>query len=213
MSGPRKIEQVALSDLKADPRNPKAHSVETIDASVGRFGFVEPIVVDGRTGYIISGHGRTKTITAMRDRGETPPEGVTVDAATGEWHVPVVQGWASRTDTEASAALIALNRTTELGGWVDDALLDMLDELSDIEDGYEGVGFTEKDREDLARLVGETGPDLDDLADGWDGSGVGDSTGSGEGVTITLTSLEVIEKWEALRAGHDTDDAALLALM
>lgn len=173
----RQIEHLRLGDLRPDPRNPKAHSVGTIDASVGRFGFVEPIVLDGRTGYIISGHGRAKTLTAMRERGESPPEGVVVDAASGEWLVPVVTGWASRTDTEAHAALIALNRTTELGGWVDDSLLAMLDELSADEGGLDGVGFAEDDiaalREKLDALGTEDPEDDDDE----DGGGRAPSTG------------------------------------
>lgn len=146
---PRRVSYLPLSDLKGDPRNPKAHDLETIDASIGRFGVLDLIVKDERTGYIISGHGRRTTLSAMQDRGETPPEGVKVDEDTGEWLVPVVTGWASRTDAEAAAALIALNRTTELGGWVDDALLDLLDELDDTEDGLVGVGYGEDDIEAL----------------------------------------------------------------
>lgn len=179
MSTERKIEHLPLTDLRPDPRNPKAHSVETIDASVGRFGFVEPIIVDERTGYIISGHGRTKTLSAMAHRKESPPEGVLVDAATGSWLVPVVTGWASRTDTEASAALIALNRTTELGGWVDDALLAMLDDLSDEEHGLDGVGYGEDDitalRERLDALAEEETHDHGDGED--EGDGRAPSTG------------------------------------
>ena len=162
--GTRRIEHLPLADLTPDPRNPKAHSVETIDASVGRFGYIEPIVRDGRTGFIVSGHGRTKALTIMQERGEAPPEGVLTDAATRAWLVPVVVGWSSRTDTEASAALIALNRTTEMGGWVDDALLDLLDDLVTVEDGLVGVGFTEADREALAHLTEHLGSrDLDSL--------------------------------------------------
>lgn len=147
-TAPRRTEYIPLDHLLADPANPKSHSVETIDASIGRFGVIDQIVRDDRTGYIISGHGRHETLTAMRNRGETAPDGVRVDAS-GHWLVPVVVGWASRTDAEARAALIALNRSTELGGWVDDALLDLLDGLDD----YEGVGFTETDTDDLrARL-------------------------------------------------------------
>lgn len=140
----RKIEHLALTGLAPDPRNPKAHSVKTIDASVGRFGFLEPIVLDERTGYIISGHGRTKSLLAMAERGESPPEGV-LAAEDGTWLVPVVTGWASRTDSEAAAALIALNRTTELGGWEDETLLDLLDGLADEEDGLIGVGYDDDD--------------------------------------------------------------------
>ena len=40
-------------------------------------------------------------------------------------------GWSSRSDTEAGAALIALNRTTELGGWVDEELIRLLTDLAD----------------------------------------------------------------------------------
>ena len=51
----RRIEYRDLKKLRADPRNPKAHAAEAIEASVSRFGFVEPIVVDERTGFIASG--------------------------------------------------------------------------------------------------------------------------------------------------------------
>lgn len=130
MTGERSIEYVSLKKLRADPRNPKAHDQEAIGHSVGRFGYVEPVVVDERTGFIISGHGRTATLTRMRADGATPPEGVRVTAK-GDWLVPVVRGWRSETDAEAGAALIAMNRTTELGGWVDEALLDLLQEIDD----------------------------------------------------------------------------------
>lgn len=163
----RRIENVALAALVPDPRNPKAHAVETIDASVGRFGYIEPIILDGRTGYIVSGHGRTKALKEMQERGEHPPEGVLTDAATGEWRVPVVIGWASRTDTEAHAALIALNRTGEMGGWVDDALLAMLDDLSVEDDGLLGVGYGEDDIAALRERLDSLGTDgeTDDEAD------------------------------------------------
>lgn len=142
---PRQVEYLPLSSLQADPRNPKAHDQDTIDASIGRFGVLDLIVRDERTGYLISGHGRRKALTGMEKRGEGVPEGIKVDPETGEWLVPVVTGWASRTDTEAGAALIALNRTTELGGWVDEALLELLDDLAEVDDGFEGVGFGDGD--------------------------------------------------------------------
>lgn len=144
----RTLEWVPLGTLAENVRNPKAHDTELIDASVTRFGFVEPIVVDGRTGQIISGHGRTKTLRAMHSRGDVPPEGIrTTDA--GEWLVPVATGWASANDSEANAALIALNRATEVGGWVDEELLGILSELSD----YTGVGFDDHDIDDLDSAV------------------------------------------------------------
>lgn len=158
---PRRIEYRPLSELKANPRNPKSHNLDLIDSSLGRFGFVDPIAVDGRTGFIISGHGRTATLRAMRERGESAPDGVRL-APDGEWLVPVAAGWSSRTDSEASAALIALNRTTELGGWVDESLLELLEELeaTGADDALDGVGFGEKEIEDLrAALEGGEGED------------------------------------------------------
>lgn len=151
---PRRTEYLPLAALKPDPANPKAHDMEALDASVGRFGFVEAITLDERTGYIVAGHGRHKALTDMEERGETPPEGVTVSATDGVWLVPVQRGWSSRTDAEARAYLIASNRTSELGGWVDEALLDSLDAL----DGdFAGVGFGETDLDDLrARLKAES---------------------------------------------------------
>lgn len=147
---PRRTEYVRLAELKVNPRNPKSHNLEEIDASVKRFGTIDPIVRDDRTGYIISGHGRRETLTLMFQAGEDAPDGVLVNES-GEWLVPVGVGWSSRTDAEATAALIALNRTTELGGWVDDSLLDALDSLDD----YSGVGFSEDDIDDLRAKLEE----------------------------------------------------------
>ena len=163
MTTPRTTEYLALSELKADPRNPKAHDLEVIDASVGRFGIIDNIARDDRTGYIISGHGRTKTLQAMRERGESAPDGVVV-REDGEWLVPVITGWRSRTDAEAGAALIALNRTTELGGWVDEALLDILDDLAQGDGaGLDGVGFSEEEIDDLRAVLEEAGFSEDEV--------------------------------------------------
>lgn len=167
--GPRKVEFLPLSQLIKghNPKNPKAHDLPTLDQSVGRFGFVEPVVVDGRTNQVISGHGRSKTLASMEARGEARPEGIE-EGPEGEWLVPTITGWSSRTDTEARAALIALNRTGELGGWVDDSLLEILDELAEYGDtGLEGVGYDADDIEDLeARLMELEGDDFhDDVRD------------------------------------------------
>lgn len=161
---PRRVEYLPVAELSANPRNPKAHSGEVIDDSIGRFGMLDPIVRDERTGYIISGHGRRQALADREARGETPPEGVKV-ADDGSWLVPVVVGWASRSDTEASAALIALNRTTELGGWVDEELLGLLEDItaSGDEDALLGVGYDQSALDDLRSYL-----DSHDLASGWD---------------------------------------------
>lgn len=141
-----------LDQLQPHPANPKDHDVGAVISSIHRFGIAGPIIVDQRTGYILAGHGRVKALKAIRDDGGTPPEGVTVaddpDNA-GEWVVPVMDSWASRTDYDAHAAMIALNRTTELGGWDQTALVDLLEQLAEYDDGLDGVGY---DGDDLDTL-------------------------------------------------------------
>lgn len=155
----RAMRMTPLAALQDHPHNPKAHALDTIGDSVHRFGYVEPIVVDERTGYTISGHGRTAALRAAEESGAQPPEGVEVDED-GVWLVPVVTGWSSANDAEARAALIALNRTGELGGWDDNTLLDLLDDLSQFDDGLVGVGFDTSDLDDLmARLQETPAPD------------------------------------------------------
>lgn len=163
----REIEYLPLAELAGNPRNPKTHNLPLLDASMGRFGFVEPIVRDGRTGYVISGHGRKEQLLAMEAEGQDPPDGIRVDES-GRWLAPVVAGWSSRSDAEADAALVALNRTTEVGGWNDEALLELLDGLASSGAGFDGVGMDESDRDALAALlrsVDSVERDLDSLAD------------------------------------------------
>lgn len=150
MTDPRQIQWVPLDDLTPDPDNPKAHAEDTIAASVNRHGMIDLITRDDRTGYIISGHGRTKTLRTRRDEGQPAPDGVRVHTD-GTWLVPVITGWSSTDDLDARAALIGLNQTTILGGWVDDTLLTLLDELRDAE--APAVGFTDGDLEILRRKI------------------------------------------------------------
>lgn len=190
---PRNIQYLPLAELKDDPRNPKEHDLETIDASINRFGVLDLIVLDERTGQIISGHGRKHTLEGMQARGETPPDGVQQDDH-GNWLVPVVTGWSSRSDTEAAAALIAMNRTTELGGWLDEELLTLLDEIS-ADTTMEGIGFDESDLAALDTLLDQGVSDLDALAEEY-----GDVTDEDlmEDVTLTLTPETAQELRDAI---------------
>lgn len=158
MTPTRQIEYWPLASLQPDPANPKTHSRHTITDSINRFGYVEPVVVDGRTGLIVSGHGRTESLRASEARGDEPPEGIRVDED-GVWLAPVVTGWASTSDATARAALIAMNRTTEVGGWNDESLLDLLDQLAaDETQGLDGLGYDESDLDRIrAALHGAPG--------------------------------------------------------
>lgn len=147
---PRELTLVPLDDLRGDPQNPKLHALPVISGSVTRFGFVEPVVVDGRTGMIISGHGRVDALREMRKLGEDPPEGCQL-AGDGGWLVPVVSGWSSADDAQASAVLVALNRAGERGGWNKAGLAEVL-QAADAADLLPFTGFTAGE---LRRLAAE----------------------------------------------------------
>jgi hypothetical protein len=136
-----KVEMLDLSTLKTADRNPKLHASEELKTSVQRFGFVEPIVVDQRTGKMVAGHGRREALVALKEKGEIP-EGVQV--RDGRWFVPVLTGWSSKNDAEAEAYVVASNRLTERGGWDEKALGAILEDLSKA-DLLAGTGYGEAD--------------------------------------------------------------------
>lgn len=140
-------EYMPIDRLVEAERNPKAHDDEGLDASLERFGYIEPIVMDERTGRLVSGHGRLRRLAARRERGEDPPEGVE-RRARNRWWAPVNRGWRSADDDEAKAAVIALNRIGERGGWLRDPLAEMLAELNS-GPGLGGTGYSPADLDSL----------------------------------------------------------------
>jgi hypothetical protein len=152
-----RIVYTPLDDLVPAPVNPKTHVDMT--ASFGEFGYMEPVMIDNRTGRLVGGHGRLETLHLMRRRGDDPPAGIVVRA--GRWCVPTVHGWSSRDDDHAAAALIALNRYTELGGWDDKALADLLQQINDDPDDDTLLTAAGWDDKELSKLLADL-PDLDD---------------------------------------------------
>lgn len=138
--------------------NPKGHDGPVIRNSIIELGYIEPIVLDERTGLVISGHGRREQlIEAEADwvDGDAPPDGIMLDAI-GRWLVPVSRGWASSDEEHAKAALIVLNRAVELGGYRPDALALLLEDLASLSvPSQPDMSFLE--------LAGYTPDDLDGL--------------------------------------------------
>ena len=116
------------------------------------------MVADDRTGLLVGGHGRYDTLVAKHAAGDDPPDGIRL-GADGEWWVPVIHGWASTDDNEATAAAIALNVWVERGGWDNDRLAPILARQAAL-DGLGRIGFTP---DDLAAIVKATSPE------NWDG--------------------------------------------
>lgn len=183
------VEYVDLDTITSATRNPKGHQLATIRASIARFGFVTPAVIDERTTRLVVGHGRTEALRAMRDDGETPPAGVRLDGTT--WQVPVLYGWASRSDAEAEAYLIADNQNTIAGGWDEAGLSTMIKGLHGIDPTLLDVtGFSE---DQLAALMAD--PDVPDADGHYDGDQVdeeeGDDTQAGKGALLSLVGATV----------------------
>jgi hypothetical protein len=148
----RHLTYMRVDELPPAPKNPKGHSLDEIEASMDRFGFIEPVLLDERTGKLVGGHGRLEALGQRWGRGDAPPAGVVVDGD-GTWLVPVVRGWSSADDREAEAALVALNQLTTKGGWADPAgLHDILDGLRH-GPGLDGVGFTPVDVDSLLASI------------------------------------------------------------
>lgn len=137
------VRRVPLSALQACDGNPKTHSITELRRSIRRFGFVAPILVeDEQDGMytIFAGHGRLEALATMKDEGESPPDGISVDA-NGEWIVSVYVGVKFKSVEERDAYVIADNRLTETGGWNMALLTGSLASLGSLT----GTGFSESD--------------------------------------------------------------------
>jgi ParB family chromosome partitioning protein len=147
-----KIDTAPIKDLTMDPANVRKHSernLESIRASLNRFGQQKPIVVN-RDGVILAGNG---TYAAAKSLG---------------WkEIQVV-----RTDlngADAVAYAIADNRTAELAEWDGPALAETLAALqNDEEYDHLVTGFTDAEIEALvnAACFNVAEVDAPELADG-----------------------------------------------
>lgn len=125
-----RIEYLPLAELARWPGNPKEHADGAIAASISRFGFRDPLAIDETTGRLIAGHGRLSVLERAHASGQPAPQFVQV-REDGMWLIPVTRGGSFADESEASAYLIAHNRTSELGGWNEDLLAGMLGSLDD----------------------------------------------------------------------------------
>jgi hypothetical protein len=144
-----RVEYLSIVDINKWPRNPKDHDNEQIQKSFYRFGFIKPILVDEGTKQLVAGHGRLDTLKMLKDGNKEPPRGVRVVDNT--WLVPVLRGVEFDNPAEAEAFLLADNRLSEIGGWDQDILAEMLGEMVDVDGALEGLGFNSKDIESMIK--------------------------------------------------------------
>ncbi len=204
--GDRRVEYVDLDAIELAPRNPKTHDAEGIRRSIGHFGLAELPLLDERTGRLVAGHGRVTDLRASRDSGQTPPAGVTLED--GRWLVPIIRGWASRSDEDAEAYLLASNNLTTRGGWNMEGLAGMLQELAATDaDLALLTGWTGDDIDDMLKLLEP--PDLDELGDG-----LGDPDPSDNWPIIRVkVPKHVAAAWRSHAETHNGDEPAALAAL
>src|ERR1700722_18613258 len=85
-----RVEYLPLSGLKPATRNPKSHQVKTVLASMERFGYVAPMILDERSGRLVAGHGRLESLKRTKQAGQKPPDRIRV--IDGEWLLSLGRG-------------------------------------------------------------------------------------------------------------------------
>lgn len=159
-----RIEYLPLADLTRWPGNPKEHADGAIAASISRFGFRDPLAIDETTGRLIAGHGRLSVLERAHASGQPAPQFVQV-REDGMWLIPVTRGGSFADESEASAYLIAHNRTGELGGWNEELLAGMLGSLDDSLRAVAGFDLDAFVRETTAAAAAVTLPPSEFLND------------------------------------------------
>lgn len=135
-----RIETIDPGSLVPNPRNARTHSAKQIGqiaASIRRFGFVTPIIIDDERN-IVAGHGRWAAATELK-----LPD------------VPAIRvKFLSEADRRAFA--LADNRIAELSGWDENLLSEELTFL--LEDGFE-LEITGFSLSDIDLSIGEAPPE------------------------------------------------------
>ena len=130
---------VPLADLNLDPSNARTHSernIDTIVASLDRWGQRSPIVVQKEGMVVRAGNGR---LVAAKRLGWSHMAAVVVDEGS----------------VEATAFAIADNRTSDLASFDDEALASLLGSLGP--ELSEVAGFSDAD---LSELLADLTPDF-----------------------------------------------------
>jgi DNA modification methylase len=130
------IELVPLDRLKLHPRNPRLADVEAIRESVRENGWYGCIVAQRSSGFILAGNGRYRAAVA---------EGLA--------EVPVY--WVDCDDERAVRILLADNRTSDIAGYDDRQLAELLKELNALPGQLLGTGYDGEALDALLRELGE----------------------------------------------------------
>ncbi|MEM7670530.1 MAG: ParB N-terminal domain-containing protein, partial [Pseudomonadota bacterium] len=138
----REVKEVAISDLKPYPNNPRTHSnaqLRQIADSIQRFGWTNPVLIDG-DGGVIAGHGRIEAAKRLELS-----------------HVPVLR-FDHMNEAEKRAYIIADNKLAENAGWDSQLLQEELEGILDIDTDFD-LELTGFDMGELDILLAGDTPD------------------------------------------------------
>lgn len=148
---------VPIERIKTNPKNARTHSkrqIRKIAASIRKFGFVSPVLIDEH-GVLIAGHGRLEAAKSL-----------------GMSSIPaiVIKGLS---DGKKRALMLADNRIAQDAGWDFERLAEELAELPDLlaEDSLD-VSVTGFEPAEIDRLTADFEDPSDDPADDIDVDGL-----------------------------------------
>ena len=137
------VESISIEAIRPNPRNPRTHSkkqIKLIAASIKKFGFLNPVIVDDAN-MVLAGHGRLEAAKL---------EGLT--------HAPVVR-FGHLTAAQKRAYVIADNKVAEQAGWDREILAIELGELIDLmpAEGFD-VSLTGFEAPEIDLLLADMAP-------------------------------------------------------
>lgn len=174
MSARLVVEQVKLGQLKPFPGNARRGDVDAIAESLSRNGQFRPLIVQRSTGYVLAGNHTLQAAQRLN------------------W--PSVQVTYLDVDDDAARRIVvADNRTADLGGYDDRALVELLRAVGGDEGDLTGTGYALDDFDDLLASLEEADADNPPTEPtalipyvGSDGAAYG-AGGSAEGTNVRQT--------------------------
>ena len=130
-----------VDQLVEHPDNPRRGDEAAIEASMVAHGFYGAVLVQASTRRIIAGNHRTRVARHL-----------------GESTVPVL--FVDVDDERARRLLLVDNRTNDVAGYDSGELARLLEELSTLDNGLVGTGFTDSDLDALLAGLEDADPNM-----------------------------------------------------
>lgn len=184
-------ELVPVDQLTSYPGNARRGDLDAIKDSLRVNGQYAPLIVQRSTGYVIVGNHRLEAARALGWR-ELEVKYLDVD------------------DDHARRIVIADNRTSDLGGYDDRALVAL---LRDLGEDLTGTGYDLDDYDDLLAALEEADADSPPEEPGGLGAYVGQSGAYAEGGSAEGTNVRHTPSYAEYEAAYSTRATRFIALV